>query len=286
MAGTPRGRRVGQRLREARIAAGYDSIPPFAAKIGRDRSTVSRWETGERQPSPDDVTRYLMTLNASMDEVDDVQSLLVGDNGNEVWLSRGGSDRVQQMAALLEAEDAARTITHVGAEVVPGVLQTKEYARAIMESGGLPAEEVRSRVLERLGRRDMLTRRTNPVHLVAVIDEVVLRRRVGGHHVMLEQLQHLSDQVKLETVTFRVVPIASDWNPVQAGQFTLIDPVEGSSIKPVVQQEVHHTTLFFDNEEDVAAYRIAVDTAESVAMSASDSEALIADIINELETGG
>lgn len=279
MPGNVQGRHLGQQLKAAREKSGLTGAN-MANELGVNASTVSRWERGERGISKSDVERYLAAAGASDSVIRDI-SRLVDRADDSVWITRQVDDRNRQMAALLEAEEAARRITYVAGQVIPGLLQTTAYARAIMEAGGVPPGEIRQRVAERAGRREILTRHDAPVCLDVIIDEVVLRRRVASRAVMKGQLEYLLERASLDTVSLRIVPLASDKGPTHDGQFSLIEPVEDG---PVVHEETRLIGLFFNDGQDVAIYMSAAENARKMAMSPSDSLGLIADVIKELET--
>ncbi|MDG4793206.1 DUF5753 domain-containing protein [Micromonospora sp. WMMD1082] len=121
-----------------------------------------------------------------------------------------------------EFEQKASSLRWYEPLLVPGLLQTEAYARAVLTTGGLlPPVEVEEIVAARLARQRVLEREI-PLQLVAVIDEVVLRRRVGGDRaVMAGQLTHLADQGERENVQVRVIPAESPWHTGLAGPFVL-----------------------------------------------------------------
>lgn len=285
MGGTTKARQLGTRLRAERIRAGYSNLSSFAQALGKDRSTIYRWELGKRTPTEGDVASYLVTVGADRETVDELVRMVRGA-GDPVWLSHGKQSREQQMAALLDLEQEARVITDVSPHLVPGLLQTSDYARAIMHAAtraGMAMQEVSTRVSVRVGRRDVLTRSKRPPHLHAFIGEAVLRRHIGGRDVLREQLRYLLQQAELPTVTLRVIPDSGDWTPADEGNFVLIEPANGDPAKGVVHTENRLTGLFFQEEQDVEAYRQALALIEEVAMSPTDSAELIATSINELE---
>jgi transcriptional regulator with XRE-family HTH domain len=276
--GTPKARALGARLREKRTTAGY-SVRGLAEQMGISHSALSRWETGARSPQPEDVASVLGALGVNGDERAELLELARGSDDPH-WLSVRSAGRERQMAALLDFERTATQITDVSPLLIPGLLQTADYARAIMVAGGVPASQIETRVAVRVGRREVLTRR-DPVRLLALIGAAALRQEIGGRSVALDQLHHLSKFATLPNVDLRVVTATAGWSPALEGPFVLVDSDHQS---PIVHLENRRAGLFFHEPDDVNAYREAVDRVKEVAMSPDATEGLIADVITELET--
>lgn len=276
--GTPRARALGARLRSARKAAGF-TVRGLAEQLDLSHSAISRWETGARSPQTEDVASVLAAVGVSGKERAELLELARG-TADSHWLSVRSGDRERQMAALLDFERKASTITDVSPLLVPGLLQTADYARAIMVAGGVPASQVETRVLVRVGRREVLTRR-NPARLVALVGEAALRQEIGGRTVLIEQLRYLEEVARWPNVGLRVVPAAAGWSPALEGPFVFI----ASDLQlPIVHLENRRAGMFFHEPDDVEAYRDAVVKVEEVALNSEESSGFIADVIKELET--
>ncbi len=196
------------------------------------------------------------------------------------WLSVGNADRDRQMAALLDFERSASVIVDVSPLLIPGLLQTADYARAIMVAAGVPASQIEMRVVVRVGRREVLTRR-DPAQLLALVGEAALRQKIGGPQALIDQLNHLLKVADLPNVDLRIFPADGGWTPALEGPFVLINSADGP---PIVHLENRRSGLFFHEKDDVAAYEAAIDRVKQEAMSPAASRGLIADIITELET--
>jgi transcriptional regulator with XRE-family HTH domain len=275
--GTPKAKALGTELRKVREEAGF-GVRELADKIGISHSSLSRYENGSRSPEPENLATILGAIGVSPEKREELLALSrEPDRAN--WLSVGMTEQQRQLGTLLDYEAEATVITNVAPLLVPGLLQTGAYARAIMEEGGVPAEEISTRVSVRLGRRDTLTRK-DPAELRAVIGEAVLRQDIGGPAVMHEQLQHLARMAELPNVEIRVIPTKCRWNPAHDGPFAL---VEFSDKSPVVHLENRRAGLFFHEPEDTDIYVEAAEKVLRAAMSLEDSARLIADIIKESE---
>jgi len=262
-------------LREAREDKGV-KLRDLAEMIGRPAGTVSRWETGARAPQPTDVAQVLASLGIVGARYDEIVAMASAVDPS-LWLAMTLPEMQQQLTTLLDIERSATRIIDVSPLLIPGLLQTADYARAIMMSGhGVPVGEVETRVAVRLGRRDAITR-SNPVEMVAVIGEAVLEQEIGGHTVMAAQLTHLLEMSKRPNIDVRVIPTRSAWHPAMEGPFLLVESAESTT---VVHIENRRSGLFLHRLPDVELYREATELVLNAAMSPEDSSGLIAKEIN------
>ncbi|WP_093274585.1 helix-turn-helix domain-containing protein [Saccharopolyspora shandongensis] len=273
-ADTPRARQLGAELRAARKAVGM-STQVLGAKLGRSHTHISRWENGKLTPSEADAGAVLGILGITGDERERLLQL-AKDAGDPNWVAPG-IDR--QLAALTEYERTARTITDVQPLLIPGLLQTADYARSIMIGAGTTRGEADRRVTFRLGRRDVLTRR-NPVELVAVIGEQALRYPPCGREVMLEQLHHLAKWAELDNISIHVIPLDHGYSPALEGPFVLL---EFDRAKPVVHLEHFRSSTTITDASDIKDYQAAADTVRGDALSADLTTALIKQIADDME---
>ncbi|KAA5829202.1 helix-turn-helix domain-containing protein [Saccharopolyspora hirsuta] len=280
MAGTtPKAVAIGSELRRAREDAGL-SARQLADKLGLSHTTIGRWEKGERSPRPVDVATVLSALGADNALREELVELARDTDGSH-WVATSLPEQQRQTAALLELERDATAITDVSAMLIPGLLQTGNYARAIMIAGGVPDADIETRVAVRLGRRDVITRTSRPASLSAFVDESALYRLIGGPQVMHEQLQWLLHVMEWPTVNLRVVPMSVSWHPGLEGAFVIVERGEGSA--PAVQLETRRSSLFLHETADVATYQEAAAKVEEVAMSPEATSELIAEVINRLD---
>lgn len=251
----------------------------ISLQMGWSSSTVGRWESGVRMPSPADAAALLTALGVDAETRDELVAM-ARDKGERHWLAVGLPEQARALSALLEAERDAAEITTVAPNLVPGMLQTTAYARAILGAGGVPEHEVEPRVRVRVGRREVL-RDQNPPRLTTMIGEGALRRLVGGRKVMAHQLRTLLDIAALPVVDLRIVPFTADWAPDLEGMFDMF--AFRDDREPVVHLENRRSALVLHEPDDVEAYRAAADIVMSVAMSPEASAGLIADVAESLE---
>lgn len=273
MARTPKGMRLAAALRDARQSRGI-TLRELGNRIARNSGALSRYETGERTPKPEDVAQILTALNIRGEQYDEILSLSYGTD-DPGWVAWNVPDQRQQLAAMLEAERTALRIDHVAPSIFPGLLQARSYTTAIMSGGGLSADEIVTRVSIRMGRRDSLSRE-DPLEFVSFIGEAALRWMVGGCGVMIDQLRHVLSVSERANVHVRVVPFSSGWQPSLDGQFMVIDGA-------IVHIETRASGIFLHSPDDVRSYVDAVDAVRHVSCSEAESRAMLADRLRELE---
>jgi hypothetical protein len=203
---------------------------------------------------------------------------LARDPDGSHWVAVGLPGQYQQLRTLRRFERQATRITDVSPLLIPGLLQTEQYTRAIMAAAGVPATDIDARAAVRRERAEILTQ-PDPVQLVAVIGAAALHHRIGNDHVMLDQLRWLSTMAERANVLLHVLPEHGPWHPALEGPFILVEGVEGA----VVHVENRRSALFFHQPTDVDAYRVAVDLVLDAAAGLLDSASIVADAISDLE---
>lgn len=164
--------------------------------------------------------------------------------------------------------------------MVPGLLQTGEYARAVMtESGHVPAGEIEDRLVVKLRRHSVLQRQ-NPPRLLAIVDELALRRPVGGAEVLRRQLEHLVRESGRPNIAVRVVP-SDRANVGYAGPFQIL---ERSDAHTVVFLENLASSLFLEERKETDVYIQAAHSLLARALDEKESVDLIAAMARELDT--
>ncbi len=287
MARTPKARALGAALRQAREEKQL-LLRELGTAINRDIGVISRWETGERTPKPEQVAQILSTLGVNGDRYDEIMTLAYGTNESQ-WIATTLPEQKQQTVAYLDWEQNASRIIEVAPLLVPGILQTGDYIRAIMTAPGVPAGEIASRVTSRIGRREVITKQ-NPAELLVLLGRSALNQGVGGKQVMIGQLQHLVDMAARPNIELRIVPDDRGWHPGLEGAFTLIESSQatiatrnGSGTTSVVFVETRRSDLMLHEDGDVRAYRWAIDQIMKVSLPPDVSVNFIADLRNRME---
>ncbi|MFY1587376.1 helix-turn-helix domain-containing protein [Micromonospora sp. WMMD734] len=270
------GRGLGGELRELRDARRL-AQRRVAIRLGWQPSKLSRIENGIQGVSAADVASLLVIYGVT----GDARKRLLGmaERSAEVgwWEAIGGLSEESRTLIRLEAE--ATAIVNWEPMLVPGLLQTADYAQAVMVGCGVPADEAQGRVAARLGRQAVLTRPTPPT-LHVLLDEMVLRRALGGSRVMARQLRHLVEATDRPGLTLRVVPLAVGGHTGLDGSFALFDFPRNRS---VVFLDHKLTGLFLEEAAQVAHFRREVDRLAEVALSPVDSVELVARYATEHE---
>lgn len=276
ISGTAEARELGAELRKLRASAGLNTRT-VAERTGVSNANISFWETGKRLVPLDRLTSLLDALSVTDDDRERVLGLRRQAEGPG-QLVTGSTSIGERLTRLIELERTATRITHIAPLLIPGLLQTSDYARAVFGNG----PDTDTKVALRAGRRDVITRRRNPVEFLALIDSEALVRPIGPPEVMADQLDHLLRLAELPNVTVQLVSsTAPGYHPMLAGQFILL---EFPSATPIVLLEHHRTSAFVWDKESVAVYLSAPEEIRRVAMTPERSSKLIKEIAQGMET--
>jgi Domain of unknown function (DUF5753)/Helix-turn-helix domain len=184
-------------------------------------------------------------------------------------------------AMYVGLEGAATTVKDFELAVVPGLLQTKDYARSISNSAWPDRpDEVERRVELRMARQACLTE-DPPLQFWAIVDEGVLHRRTGGVEIMRAQLRHLVEMSRRPNVTIQVLPYSEGWHPGAMGSFSILEFPEGVH-SPVAYVESQAGDVYLEREEDMLRVTLTYTHLHAAALSASRSRDLIAVLAKEL----
>lgn len=270
MSKTPKGRRLAAALRNARESRGL-TLRELGALTGRNSGVLSRYETGDRTPKPEDVAQLLTTMQVRGEEYDEILGLAYDTDAPD-WVASTLPDRRQQQAAMADMEQSATRIDHASHSVFPGLLQSEPYATAIMSGGRLPTDEIVNRVAFRMRRRSALEK----AEFVSYLGEAALYWLVGGNGVMAAQLRHVLGLMEMPNVHVLVVSFSTGWQPVLDGPFMVLD---GS----IVHVDTGSSGLFLHNPADVQAYLDAIDQLGELAYGEAETRALLLNRLHELE---
>lgn len=238
-----------RRLREAkgvtREEAGYT--------IRASGSKISRMELGRVSFKERDVVDLLALYGVGDDEAQALVELAKQAN-SPGWWHKYSDVLPDWFQVYVGLEEAATLIRLYEVQFVPGLLQTADYARAVIRLGqpSASAEEVERRVSLRLGRQELLTK-ANGFRLWAVLDEAALRRPIGGGEVMRAQLARLIDAAREPNITLQIMPFRSGGHAAESGAFTIMRFPE-TDLPDVVYLEQLTSALYLDKREDVERY--------------------------------
>jgi hypothetical protein len=267
---TIRSRELGEGLRAAMERAHLNG-KEVARALDWSTSRISRMLTGRRGASEVEIASFLAICGTTGEERERLMGLC-REQDTKNWFQQFGSRVPKQIRTYVDHENKATTITDFQALVMPGILQTPEYARAMYErSGTVPAEEIDERVAARAARHVIFSRPERP-QCTFLIHEFVLRLPVGGAEIMSEQLHNLIRMSVRPYIRIRVLPAAGAHAGL-AGSFKLLESPE---YKAVVYLESETTGVFLEKPEEIKAYQDIVRELSAVALSEGESKDLIA----------
>jgi transcriptional regulator with XRE-family HTH domain len=264
--------RLGQKLREARKAAGYSSHQELASLMKCDRSTVTKIESGRLVPS-----EKILTLWCELCHVD-----------VELYEPMARTARVAEDSPaavpfwfenFAAAQRLAQTIRTWHPTVIPGSLQIPDYSRPLYEVMGLDDERIAELVAARIELQEIFTRPKRPAVLLAVFDEAVLRKRVGSEEAMHRQLLHLAKVGQRNNVGIQVVPASHACNAGHVGAFTIAS-VPGAADVLLTESAVRDVTTD-DPSELLQAHEI-FDRVRLDALSKAQSLEFIMKLADEI----
>ncbi|MET8613013.1 MULTISPECIES: helix-turn-helix domain-containing protein [Streptomyces] len=275
-----RRRKLGAELRTLRTGAGLTS-GEAARLVGWHQSKVSRIETGSSGVKPADL-RLLLDAYAVRDaQLRELLLMLAGsenDGDRDRWWHAYRGVLPPTYRDFISLESQASAMRTLETTVVPGLLQTADYARAVTRAAvkDLDEERLDALVEVRLARQDVL-RSNPPLELCAVLDEAVLRREVGGPEVMARQLERLMEAALLPQVRLQVLPFGAGAHVGLTGPFVIFSFPSTSDLDVVVLDQLT-SSLYLERKEDLRAYSEAFQTLQEHALSPHDSLAYIAGI--------
>jgi transcriptional regulator with XRE-family HTH domain len=266
-----RRRQLAARLRDLRTQAGL-TADEVAARMLVSPAKISRIETGVRGASLRDVRDLCEIYGADQPERDLLAALVRESKQPSWWQQYDLPD-----TTFVGLETAAVSILDYESSVVPGLLQTEDYARAVVDGVlyGAPEDMVQQRVEVRLTRQKLL-HAERPPQLWTVIDEAALHRLVGGPGVMRAQLEALAESSALANVTVQVIPFEAGAHPGMDSTFILLHLDE--QVADVVYIEGLVGNLYQESPSDLARYRRVFDQLRAIALSPKDSVARICSI--------
>ncbi|MGR8010473.1 helix-turn-helix domain-containing protein [Streptomyces hypolithicus] len=264
---TPR-EKYGEELKLRRLAAGLTQ-ETLGEQVVCSPTLISHYEAGRRLPSPDDARR--------------IDRALETDGFFARWLEDLDTKYADHFAAVAELEQQATEIRQYGASLVPGLLQTDAYARAVFRahSPNHRPEELDRLVVNRMERARLLADSLKPTAWT-LLDEAALRREIGGPQVMAEQLHKIAAMAESGRLRLHVIPFAVGAHALIESMLYLLSFVDAA---PVAYVEGLHTGHLLDDPALVGACQTAYALALSDAASHQESLALVRAIAEEHENG-
>jgi transcriptional regulator with XRE-family HTH domain len=274
---TVRAEELGDELRRLREEAGL-SLEVAGERIDASATKMSRIENGLREGSTEDVSALLAVYGYTGPRRTELLTL-AREVERRGWWQRNRPDFAERQRTLINLEAKADLIVNFEGMNIPGLLQTGEYTRALMmECGMVPESEIETRMVTRMRRHSVLMRQ-RPPRLVAIIDELVLNRMIGGPDVLRRQLDHLVTTAEDPNIQLRVVPNTGAHSGVN-GSFELIRRRGGHK---VVFLENLTSSLFLEEAKEIETYEKAIRSLLNRALPAEESVRLITELTPEGE---
>ncbi|NUP17449.1 MAG: helix-turn-helix domain-containing protein [Streptomyces sp.] len=271
-----RRRKLGAELRALRTEAGLTS-GEAARLVGWHQSKVSRIETGASGVKPADVRLLLDAYGVRDAQLRELLLVLAGSDeggGRHHWWHAYRGVLPPTYRDFISLESQASAMRTLETSVVPGLLQTPEYARAVTRAAVSGLDEAADERLDalvavRLARQDVL-HADPPLKLCAVLDEAVLRREIGGPEVMARQLGRLMEAARLPQVRLQVLPFAAGEHIGITGPFVIFSFSSTSDLDVVVLDHLT-SSLYLERKEDLQAYTEAFNALRIHALSPEES---------------
>ena len=246
-------RALGRRLTRLRTAAGKSRREVAEARLGISEPTLHRIETGKTPVTVANVRALCWLYGADASITDALAELALGTSQEEWW---DASPLIPDWFKLyVGLEASASAISTYEGEVVPGELQTEQYARAIYGAEqSLEGDATDRHVKLRMQRQAAMASRQPKPRLVTVLGEGVLTRQVGGPDVLAAQIEHLRRAARQRHVEIRVLPWSAGAHAAQAGAFRIMD-FEDAEDPDVVYLESHVGALYLEEPAEVREYR-------------------------------
>ncbi|MGH3885862.1 MAG: helix-turn-helix domain-containing protein [Pseudonocardiaceae bacterium] len=272
---------LGTQLRRLREACGITREAAGEA-IRASHAKISRLELGRVGFKARDVADLLTLYGVTDTPQRDAFLVLVRRANEPGWWRQYGDALSSWFETYLGLEQASSIIRTYEVQFVPGLLQTEDCARAVIQLCQLhvSAAEVDRRVALRMARQDFLTQPGAPEYW-AVADEAVLRRPLGSREALRTQLRHLIEMAELPNITFQIVPFRVGGHPAAGGPFTILRFAE-PDLPDIVYLEQLTSAIYLDKKHDTDNYLIVMDRLCVQAESPADTTRFLHQILTEI----
>ncbi|CRK56230.1 hypothetical protein [Alloactinosynnema sp. L-07] len=256
-------RALGMELAAARVHTGK-TTKQAAKGIGTSPSTVNRTEKANRVAPATDVAGLLALYGITGPDRQRILELAENLDANE-WLETG--DRLPRLLPVLAGfESQARTLLEFSPSLIPGLLQTPAYIRALHAAAGVFGAEQDAKVEARLDRQQILAKLAAP-HYTAIIDEAALRRPCGGPEVMVQQINWLIGRAQLPHIRIHVIPFRHGTHP-NPGPYLWMG---FASQSPIVYVEHFGVAGFIDAPDRIKKFEDLTATLMGFALGSADT---------------
>ncbi|MFK0113116.1 helix-turn-helix domain-containing protein [Streptomyces sp. NPDC091217] len=276
-------RQLAARLKELQDDSGK-TLAEVGAIIEVNQGSLSRIMNGDRGTTPVLVKALLDCYSVTDPAVrEDILDLVRADQAQKQkwWRKYSAVINTTQYGGYLELEQSATTLRSYEPQLIPGLLQTPEYARQVITAMrvDLDAKQIQDLVDVRMKRQSLLVREDAP-KLWAVIDEAAFRRIESKPAVLKEQLEHLLDVEPRTNITLQLLPFDAGFHPGLYGSFMLMGFPEPNP--DVVWVENLTNSVYFEGSDDVGRYTEVFDHLRATALGPPETRSRIKDMLKEL----
>jgi hypothetical protein len=271
---------LGAQLRRLREQAGV-SRDDAGYHIRASGSKISRLELGRVSFKERDVSDLLELYGVPAETKEQLVQLTAEANATP-WWQKYKEVVPDWFHVYVGLEEAATLIRVYEVQFVPGLLQTEDYARAVVMQGSphLAPEEVDSRVAVRMGRQKLFARETPP-RLWAIVDEAALRRPMGGREVLAGQIKRLIHAVSEPNITLQVMPFKYGGHAAEGGAFTMMRFPE-ADLPDMVYMESLTGAHYIDRPDDVEVYAAVMERLSVAGTSPEKTRDILNEILKEI----
>ena len=271
---TVRLRRLAAELSKLRAGAAL-SREDVEEQTGINEATLYRIETARARPQKRTLVALLDLYGITDPQRSDMLALASGAE-HQGWMQPYHSQLPEEYATYIAFEAEARSVRNYESLYIPGLLQTEDYARAVI-TGTLPMAsqtQVEQRVQARMERQELL-RGDDPLEMWAIVDEAATRRAVGGPAIMRAQIKHIIGAAQAPNVTFQVISYDKGAHPGMSGSFVHMafdDPLDPE----LVYIDTLAGDLFLEADADIRRYRTMFQHLQAIALSPRETSAELA----------
>jgi len=267
-----------RRLRESAIISREDA----GYHIRASGSKISRMELGRVSFKERDITDLLEFYGVTDATERDSLIQLTREANATPWWQKYQDAMPDWFGVYVGLEEAAQLIRLYEVQFVPGLLQTEEYARAVVMQGapGIEPDEVERRVAVRMGRQKLLARESPP-RLWAVVDEAALRRPMGGRDVLAAQIERLMDAIGEPNITLQVMPFRYGGHGAEGGAFTIMRFPE-ADLPDMVYMEYLTGALYLDKPDEVERYAAVMERLSVAGTSPERTREILTAVLKEI----
>lgn len=253
-------RQLGRQLKALRELAGFSVAQVVAHRsLGISRAKLFKLEAGKHPVKPQDVAVLCGHYRAAAEETEALTSLALATTGESWWHVYGEDAVLDGFPLYLEIEPITHELFTYESELIPGLLQTPKYARAVYQARnpGDASSEIERRVALRVQRQAILTRvePTPAPTLHVVLNEAAVLREVGGPDVMRDQIERLRDAAHRPNININILPLKVGAHAAMESAFVILDFPDPQEDPSVVYLDTPSSAAYLQKPDDLDRYR-------------------------------